>query len=146
MKPSIKFILGTAILGTVTFGGIATLVSAQPRSIVAIVPERLITEKNDGEANDDIEDAKKLQAFAKISAEQAQRTVESAEKIKASRVTLENDDGNLVYAVVIGQKEVKVDAGNGKILYTEALQNGEDNETETYPRSSIQVPEAEYDK
>ncbi len=140
MKTSTKLVLGTTILGTIALSGIAKFVSAsQPQSIVAMISEK---SDGDGETNDDAQEVKKLQPLAKISAEQAQRTVEAAEKTKASRVTLENDDGNLVYTIVVEQKEVKVDAGNGKILYSEALQNGKDNkdsEHETRPRSSVQV-------
>lgn len=62
--------------------------------------------------------------------------------VKVSRVKLENEDGSLVYAVVIDQKEAKVDAGNGKVIYTEAL-NHKDKKTEDFhPRSSVQVTEA----
>jgi uncharacterized membrane protein YkoI len=35
-------------------------------------------------------------------------------------VKLENENGSLVYAVVIGQTEVKMDAGNGRIMRQEA--------------------------
>jgi hypothetical protein len=46
----------------------------------------------------------------------------------------------LVYAVVIGEKEVKVDAGNGQVLYVENA-NQENNQNEaSHPKSSIQVP------
>ncbi|OKH31260.1 hypothetical protein NIES2101_41715 [Calothrix sp. HK-06] len=45
-----------------------------------------------------------------------------------------------VYAVVIGKQEVKVDAGNGKVLYTENEQENETNEA-SRPKSSIQVPQ-----
>ncbi len=52
---------------------------------------------------------------------------------------LENEDGNVIYAVAIGQKEVKVDAGNGRVLYTDAA-NSEGSEVKR-PSSSIQVAE-----
>lgn len=142
MQPLIK--VSAAIALVAVLGGLGKVVFAsQPEALTAIVPERLAQMENQ-------QDAKKLQSLAKISAEQAQKSAETTEKAKASRVTLENDDGNLVYAVVIGQKEVKVDAGNGNVLYTEALsQDGkEGKETKnagTRLRSSIQVSHGDGD-
>lgn len=101
----------------------------------------------DGETNDDLKDqqeAKKLQSLAKITPQQAQQSAEAAEKGKAIRVKLENEDGDLVYAVVIGQKDVKVDAGNARVLYTESV-NGDrkdDKNDRNHPRSSIQVSQS----
>jgi len=34
-------------------------------------------------------------------------------------VDLENEDGNLIYSVEIGKRELAIDAGNGKILLVE---------------------------
>ncbi len=95
----------------------------------------------DGETNDDVkeqQESAKLQPLAKITAQEAKVAAETAQGNKASSVKLENEDGNLVYTVVIGKKEVTVDAGNAKVLYTEAA-NDETNEG-SHPRSSIQVP------
>ncbi|MBW4685523.1 MAG: PepSY domain-containing protein [Komarekiella atlantica HA4396-MV6] len=103
-----------------------------------------IAQASDGETNDDQEEQqedKKLQALAKITAEQAKQAAETSVGAKASSVKLENEDGNLVYAVEIGQKEVKVDAGNGKILYTENANQESDENEASRPKSSIQVTE-----
>lgn len=97
----------------------------------------------DGETNDDVEEqqeAAKLQPLAKITARQAQQAAQTSVGGQASKVELENEDGNLVYAVKIGQQEVKVDAGNGRVLYSEnENQENEKNEA-SRPKSSIQVP------
>lgn len=97
----------------------------------------------DGETNDDVEEqqeAAKLQPLAKITAQQAQQAAQSAVGGQASKVELENEDGNLVYEVKIGQQEVIVDAGNGRVLYSEnENQENEKNEA-SRPKSSIQVP------
>lgn len=97
----------------------------------------------DGETNDSVEEqqeAAKLQPLAKITAQQAQQAAQTSVGGQASKVELENEDGNLVYAVKIGQQEVKVDAGNGRVLYTEnGNQENEKNEA-SRPKSSIQVP------
>ncbi|MEJ6485652.1 PepSY domain-containing protein [Nostoc punctiforme UO1] len=98
----------------------------------------------DGETNDDQQEQqedKKLQALAKITAEQAKQAAETSVGTKASSVKLENEDGNLVYAVEIAQKEVKVDAGDGKVLYTENANQENDKDEASRPKSSIQVTE-----
>jgi hypothetical protein len=159
MKTSIKSIIVATLLGIVGLGGAVSVVRAdRPQAIapeygidrlIARQPRfnRQITQTNDRETNDDAEEQQesaKLQALAKITPEQAQQAAEAAQGGRARSVKLENDDGNLVYAVVIGQQEVKVDAGNGRVLYTEAL-NGDDEKDEKneafHPRSSIQVAE-----
>ncbi|MCY7277219.1 MAG: PepSY domain-containing protein [Phormidesmis sp. CAN_BIN44] len=98
------------------------------------------TSDGDGEIKDDAkeqQESQKLQSFAKITARQAQQSAEASVKGTASNVKLENENGNLVYAVAIGQNEVIVDAGNGKVLSTNTLNS--ENSEKTQPRSSIQV-------
>jgi len=99
----------------------------------------------DGETNDDAkekQEATRLQPLAKITPQQAQQAAETSVRRKASRVKLESENSNLVYSVEIGQQEVKVDAGNGRVLYTENA-NEEDSKNEAVrPRSSVQVPKA----
>lgn len=150
MKRSTKIILAAAFIGTLGLGSLAkTVFAAQSQPQVAVMPQHhsniLVAEASDGdgETNDDVEDqqeALKLQSFAKITPSLAQQAAETSIGGKASRVKLENEDGNLVYTVEIGQREVKVDAGNGRVLYTENA-NQEDNKNEaSRPKSSIQVP------
>lgn len=155
------------LLGAIGLAGVAHLVqAAQIKAPAVNMPEyRISSQKTqssdgDGETNDDrkeqdketndeekevAEDRResaKLQRLAKITPQQAQKAAETAQGGKSSRIMLENEDGNLVYTVAIGQKEVIVDAGNGRILYTETL-NREDKVRETsHPRSSIQVSAA----
>ncbi|MEH1945587.1 MAG: PepSY domain-containing protein [Nostoc sp.] len=148
MKTSTKIILAAAFVGTLGFAGLSRVVSAkQPQSFVAIARQHhsaiQVAEASDGdgETNDDAQEAAKLQPLAKITAQQVQQAVEASVGGKAKSVKLENEDGNLIYAVEIGQQEVTVDAGNGKVLYVEnANQQDEKNEA-TRPKSSIQVKE-----
>lgn len=149
MKTSTKIILATAFVGTLGLAGLARVVSAkQPQSPVAIVRQHHSTTQvaevsdGDGETNDDAQEATKLQPLAKITAQQAQQAAETSVGGKASSVKLENEDGNLVYAVEIAQQEIKVDAGNGKVLYTENVNQEDDKNEATRPKSSIQVQEA----
>jgi Peptidase propeptide and YPEB domain len=156
VKNSTILTLVAALLGTLGLGTMVHWVNAaQTQAPLAIMPEprnshpSAQTSDGDGETKDDAKEqaneqkeSSKLKALAKVTPQQAQQAAEVAQGGKSSRVKLENEDGNLVYAVVIGQKEVKVDAGNGRILYTESL-NHEDNKAESsHPRSSIQVSEA----
>ncbi|MCA6601255.1 MAG: PepSY domain-containing protein, partial [Pseudanabaena sp. M57BS1SP1A06MG] len=71
--------------------------------------------------------------------QQAQQAAEAAVAGKATSVKLENENGSLVYSVAIAQKEVIVDAGNGRVLSTESLNNG--GGESNHVRSSIQVSE-----
>ena len=96
----------------------------------------------DGETNDDVkeqQESQKLQSFAKITPQQAQQSAEASVKGTTSNVKLESENGNLVYAIAVGQNEVIVDAGNGKVLGTNTPTS--ENNEKTQPRSSIQVPQ-----
>jgi uncharacterized membrane protein YkoI len=155
MKTSKNLILAATLLGML---GLCTMVrlvnAAQTQAPIAIMPESHSGDQSaqvrngDGETKDDAKEqaneqkeSLKLRTLAKITPQQAQKAAEVNQGGKSSRVKLENEDGNLVYAVVIGQKEVKVDAGNGRVLYTEVL-NHEDKKAESsHSRSSIRVSE-----
>lgn len=139
MKNSTRIILAVTLLGSLGFGGLARNgYAAQPQTSIQVAQ----ASDGDGEVDDDLEEqqeAAKLQSLAKITLQQAQQAAETASAGKASSIELENEDGNLVYAVNIGQKEVIVDAGDGRVLYTEdANQEDEKNEA-SRPKSSIQV-------
>jgi uncharacterized membrane protein YkoI len=172
MKTFTKLIVVTPLLGTLGIAGVAHLVqAAQIKVPTAVMPEhhresqKTQASDGDGETQDDgrgqsnsggketnanakeqtndQSEAAKLAPLAKITTQQAQKFAEAAQGRKSGSVKLENEDGNLVYAVAIGQKEVMVDAGNGRVLYSEALGRSENKKTETsHPRSSIQVSEA----
>ena len=147
MKTSTKLILTAAAIGTLGLGGLAKLVNAaQTQSPVAVMPAAQVTEKSDGdgETNDDTkgqQEFQTLQSLAKITTQQAQQAAEASVKGTASNVKLESENGNLVYAVAIGQNEVIVDAGNGKVLGTNTPTS--ENNEQTQPRSSIQVPQSD---
>lgn len=82
------------------------------------------------EVNDATE-SQQLASLAKISSDQAKTAAEKSAGGTASSVKLENENGNVVYAVTVGSKDVKVDAGNGAILQTDTTDSGETpNQTE----------------
>jgi hypothetical protein len=146
MKTSTAIALAAALVGTLGFGGLVRTVYASPaKSEVVAMPPNSSNPKaeasdGDGETNDDAKEnqqSSRLQSLAKITPQQAKAAAEGG---TASSVKLENEDGNVVYSVAIGQQEVSVDAGNGKILNTTNVKT-ESNESVS-PRSSVQVSEA----
>ncbi|CAN5140245.1 PepSY domain-containing protein [soil metagenome] len=81
-----------------------------------------------GQEVDDATEAKQLETLAKISSDQAKTAAEAQTGGKATNVKLEEENGNVVYAITVGTKEVKVDAGNGKVLHTETAEAGDSGE------------------
>lgn len=81
---------------------------------------------NDTEVNDAIEkqneaaESQALQAMAKITADDAKNAALKAVSGTVKKVSLDNENGNVVYSVEIqtasGSVDVKVDAGNGQVL------------------------------
>ncbi|MGI8503969.1 MAG: PepSY domain-containing protein [Hassallia sp.] len=150
MKTSTKIILSAAFVGTLGLAGLSRVVSAkQPQSFVAIVRQPYsaiqVAEVSDGDSETN-DDAAKLQPLAKITAQQAQQAAQASVGGKAKSVKLENEDGNLIYAVKIGQQEVTVDAGNGKVLYVEKANQEDEKNEANRPKSSIQVKKNSADK
>jgi uncharacterized membrane protein YkoI len=139
MKPSVKVSLIAAAIVTICIGGIAKMVSASSLNTSIMT----VTQQKVSEPTNEANEGAKLQPLAKISASQARQTAEAAQGNKASSVNLENEDGNLVYAVNIGQNEVTVDAGTGRILYTEDTAKKGAEVEGSHPHSSIQVAESE---
>lgn len=147
MNTSKTMAITAALIGVLGFSGLMRSVYARsPQVDFATNQSSLVAEASDGdgEVNDSTEEQQeqaKLQPLAKITPLQAQQAAETAVG-GTSKVQLENEDGSLVYAVTIGQKEITIDAGNGKILYTE----NDEKEAASRPKSSIQVPETENDE
>ncbi|GAB4549627.1 MAG: PepSY domain-containing protein [Pleurocapsa sp.] len=91
---------------------------------------------------DEEQEAARLQPLAKITAEQAKEAALKVQSGEVKELELEAEDGNLVYEVTVGETEVFVDAGNGKVLYTQGINEKIDEATQqSRPRSSIQVPD-----
>lgn len=83
------------------------------------------------EAEDKAEGAEseRLKSLARITPEQASAAALAQVPGTVKKVELENEDGNVVYGVEIktadGESDVKVDAGDGRVLHVE--KDGEDN-------------------
>lgn len=93
------------------------------------VPQGVDNEKQ--EVNE-TQEAKILAGYAKITPKQAEAAALAKVPGKVVKVQLENENGNVVYSVEIatgtGIKDVKVDAGNGHVLY---IDTGNDHESTT---------------
>ncbi|QGP93981.1 Peptidase propeptide and YPEB domain protein [Neomoorella glycerini] len=88
------------------------------------------TEVNDAnEKQGEAAESQALQAKAKITADAAKDAALKAVPGTVKKVSLDNENGNLVYSVEVqtagGIVDVKVDAGNGQVL---ARDNGRDGE------------------
>jgi uncharacterized membrane protein YkoI len=92
-------------------------------------------ESEDGKKGEEAEDraegaeSERLKSLARITPEQARDAALAQVPGKVNKVELENEDGNVVYGVEIktakGESDVKVDAGDGRVLHIE--QDGEDD-------------------
>jgi uncharacterized membrane protein YkoI len=80
-------------------------------------------EQNEATSPDEQAEASRYQSLARITAAQARSAALASVPGTATGVELENEDGNLVFGVTVktaaGEKDVKVDAGNGKVLHVE---------------------------
>ncbi|HEV7889922.1 MAG TPA: PepSY domain-containing protein [Pyrinomonadaceae bacterium] len=92
-------------------------------------------EREDREDGEEAEDraegaeSERLKSLARITPEQARDAALAQVPGTVKKVKLENEDGNVVYGVEVktasGERDVKVDAGDGRVLHVE--QDGEDN-------------------
>lgn len=73
-----------------------------------------------GEELDDAVEAAQYAGLATITADEAKQIAEARVGGAASDVQLGDENGTLIYEVLIGGQEVKVDAGNGAVLAVEA--------------------------
>lgn len=80
-------------------------------------------EEDEGE-----ESQKNLAARAKISEEQAKEAAEKATGGTATEVELDEQNGQVVYEVEVGDKEVIVNAENGKIISTDNDSDDDDDD------------------
>ena len=83
-------------------------------------------EGEDGEEAKDREEgaeSERLKSLARITPEQAQAAALAQVSGTVKKVELENEDGNVVFGVEIktaeGESDVKIDAGDGRVLHVE---------------------------
>jgi uncharacterized membrane protein YkoI len=89
-------------------------------------------DREDGEETEDRAEgaeSERLKSLARITPEQARDAALAQVPGTIKKVELENEDGNVVYGVEVktksGERDVKVDAGDGRVLHVE--KDEEDN-------------------
>lgn len=86
------------------------------------------------------QESTQLASMAKITAEQAKASALKAVAGTVTKVELDNENGNLVYSVEVKTSnsiiDVKVDAGNGKILAQDSGQDKENKASEKESKAS----------
>lgn len=83
-----------------------------------------ITVADTGESNSETDEQAQLAGLATITGDDASHAALAAQPGTVTDVQLENENGNVVYSVIVdtgnGSVDVKVDAGDGSVLTTEA--------------------------
>lgn len=117
-----KFIAGGAAVLTLGLGGTGIAIAQSGGDAKAAYTSSVTTPDTgtEVEGNDPA-----LAALAKITPDQAKAAALAAVPGTAGQVELENEDGNVVFGVEVTTSagktiDVKVDAGNGKVLAQEA--------------------------
>lgn len=80
----------------------------------------------------EIKEQEQLTGLAKITIEQAIAAARMQQAGSVSEASIEDEDGNLVYSVLIvtpaGMRDVKIDAGNGRVLFVDSNPDDEEDE------------------
>ena len=117
-----KFIAGGAAVAALGLGGTGIAI-AQSGGDAKAAYTSSVTAPDSGSESEGNDAA--LAALAKITPDQAKAAALAAVPGNAGQVELENEDGNVVFGVEVTTSagkviDVKVDAGNGKVLAQEA--------------------------
>ena len=87
--------------------------------------------ESDTEDQAEVAESARLQSLATITPEQAKSAALAQVPGTVQKVELENEDGNVVYGIEIktagGERDVKVDAGNGSVLHVEKDDSEDDD-------------------
>ena len=127
-------LVGAFLLGSVTLGLAGAQTPTAPSAPQTATQQDQqqpaytgsIQAPQDREAQGEQDEAKALAGMAKITADQAKEAaLAQFPGATVGKVDLENENGNVVYSVQLTDKsgkaqDVKVDAGNAKVLATEA--------------------------
>jgi uncharacterized membrane protein YkoI len=126
-----RLIAGGAAVAALGLGGTGIAIAQSGGGGDAKAPYTSSVTVADSGTENEADDAA-LAGLAKISPDQAKAAALAAVPGTAGKVELENEDGNVVFGVEVttagGSKmDVKVDAGNGKVLAQEPDDGAEDN-------------------
>lgn len=118
-------LLAIPLVGLGIVGSVALAQSNTPSPVQAQQVQEIQTGLPDGkeEMDREIPDAQEqqmLQAKATITADQAKQVAQTKLGGTATSVELEDENGTVLYNVIIGNQEVKVNAADGSIVKIEA--------------------------
>lgn len=114
-------LLAIPLAGLGIVGSVALAASNAPTSYQSA--QTAVVNQREADSDNEIPDAQEqqmLQAKATITADQAKQAAQAKLGGTASSVQLEDEDGTVVYNVIIGNQEVKVNAADGTITKIEA--------------------------
>ncbi|OGC88893.1 hypothetical protein A2419_02600 [Candidatus Adlerbacteria bacterium RIFOXYC1_FULL_48_26] len=114
---------GLGIVGSVAFAQ-SNVPTSQPTQTETV-------NQREVDSDTEIPDAQEqqmLQAKATITADQAKQVAETKLGGTATSIQLEDEDGTVVYNVVIGDQEVKVNAADGTITKIESADTENDSD------------------
>ena len=125
-KQTLGIVLGVVTLGVGLLGGAGVAGEGKTQEPAAYESSIKVKEQHQGELGE----AAQLAALAKIDSTQATSAALAQVPGTVLKVELDNENGNLVYSVGVKTasneiKDVKVDAGNGKVLHVDT--GDEDN-------------------
>ncbi|AEA46192.1 PepSY domain-containing protein [Archaeoglobus veneficus] len=134
MKRSYMIVLlvAMAVLGAIGAVGAASTTSVQTADVQNDVqePGYIASIKAPQMNGDEAQEAKALESYAKITPKDAENAALAKVPGKVVKVSLDNENGYVVYSVEIstnaGVKDVKVDAGTGQVLH---IDSGDDHES-----------------
>jgi uncharacterized membrane protein YkoI len=90
-------------------------------------------EPEEAKEDDEAQEAKALEDYVKVTPEDAKNAALAKVPGKVVKVSLDNENGYVVYSVEIstnnGIKDVKVDAGNGQVIYVDSDHESEQETT-----------------
>ena len=134
-----KIFMSTLLLFVVLGGSVFAVSKANNTNPIDYISSITTTNNNDDSIKETVQsektEAKELEKLAKITSDEAKIAALAKVNGEVKEIELDNENGNVVYSVEILSAgitvDVKVDAGNGKVLKVETDNESEDNEKDT---------------
>jgi uncharacterized membrane protein YkoI len=145
METMQKAILGFALVIALGFGTVFASAAVTSKSPLDHISSITVSDNAADDAHEisETQEAAQLTNLAKITEEEAKTAAIRKIGVTVNKVELENENGNVVYSVEMTKNnketDVKIDAGNGKVL---KIDDGVDDEKE----SKLTKKEADNDK
>ena len=128
-----KKLLSYALVGSLAAGGLGGAIFAQTSQPPVQKPSytgSVAVQQDPNGGASEAQEAQQYASLAKVSEQEAIAAAQQASGLSAqpSKVALENENGYLVWEVVIGDQEIKVDAGTAQVLHSDLVGNEDPND------------------